>query len=77
MSTWQSTQIVGTQAVGTHVVGTAVEVDGKTKRSLFVQWFEALTASRMRKAEREIKEHLRFVPDHLLRQAGYRRREPD
>ncbi|MBX9844732.1 MAG: hypothetical protein K2Z80_23280 [Xanthobacteraceae bacterium] len=66
MSTLQSTE----------AIGTAVKASGTTKRSLFLRWFDALAAGRMRKAEREIREHLRFLPDDLLRRAGYRRREP-
>ena len=47
-------------------------------RRRFRGWLDALIASRMQKAALENKEHLKLLPDDVLRRAGYRilRKDP-
>jgi hypothetical protein len=47
-----------------------------TPRTLLRRWFDAFIESRAQKAELYIKEHIKLVPDEVLRRAGYRRRAP-
>ena len=62
------------EAIGAAVtVGETICV---TPRTLFRRWLDAFIESRMRKAEREIREHLKSISDEALHRAGYRRRAP-
>lgn len=45
----------------------------KAKTNLLKRFFNAMMEAQLRKAEREISQHLRYVPDDTLRQAGFRR----
>lgn len=47
--------------------------DTKAKESFLKRFWTAMMEAQLRKAEREISQHLRYVPDDALRQAGFRR----
>jgi hypothetical protein len=44
----------------------------KPQKGLFARFFDALIEARMREAERQIRQHIHFVPENVLRQAGYK-----
>ena len=43
------------------------------KPGLFERFYTAMMEAQLRKAEREISMHLRFISDDALKQAGFRR----
>jgi len=69
MSEAQSTKS-GATAVAPSEAGTQAH---RPPSSLFRRWLDALIDSRMRKVEAEVREHLKFVPDDVLRRAGLER----
>jgi hypothetical protein len=44
----------------------------KPEQGLFARFFDALIESRMREAERQIRQHMQFVPEDVLDRAGYK-----
>lgn len=46
-----------------------------TQPTLFRRWVDSLLAARMRKAEYDLREHLRGASDEMLRRAGYQWRD--
>jgi hypothetical protein len=44
----------------------------KPEKGLFARFFDALIESRMREAERQIRQHMQFVPEDVLDRAGYK-----
>jgi hypothetical protein len=62
-------------AVAVLTVGAAAEIGARphqTHCTLLRRLLDSLIESRMSRAEREIREHLNFLPDDVLRRAGYR-----
>jgi hypothetical protein len=62
-------------AVAVVTIGAAAEISARihqTHCTLLRRLLDALIESRMSRAEREIREHLNFVPDDVLCRAGYR-----
>ena len=48
------------------------DTPAKPEKSLFARFFDALIEARMREAERQIRQHIQFVPDEVLAKAGYK-----
>ena len=56
-------------------IGVAAKDDGRvhrSKRTLFRRWLDAVIEARMRKAQREIQQNRKLLPDDVLHRAGYR-----
>jgi hypothetical protein len=62
-------------AVAVVTIGAAAEISARTHQThctLLRRLLDTLIESRMSRAEREIREHVNFVPADVLRRAGYR-----
>ena len=51
---------------------TTVAAPAKPQKNVFARILDALIEARMREAERQIRMHLRYLPEDVLRQAGYK-----
>jgi hypothetical protein len=51
---------------------TTVAAPAKPQKNVFARILDALIEARMREAERQIRMHLRYMPEDVLRQAGFK-----
>jgi hypothetical protein len=51
---------------------TSVAATSRPARGFWARLLDRFVEARMRQVEREIRNHLRFVPEDVLKEAGYR-----
>ena len=51
---------------------TTVAAPAKPQKNVFARILDALIEARMREAERQIRQHIHFVPEDVLAKAGYK-----
>jgi hypothetical protein len=49
----------------------AAAEQARPAKGFWANWYDRLVEARMRQAEREIRNHLGYVPEDVLKSAGY------
>jgi len=44
----------------------------QARQGFWARWYDRIVEARMRQAEREIRNHLGYVPEDVLKASGYR-----